>query len=102
MLLCPPYPHGQRSCKTKDNIQKPKYIILAYLSFKRWTDSKAIAKIEASPTELPTSWSMDMLEGRVAAREKMGRLEEALSDADRMLKVELANPRVHLPGFATE
>lgn len=45
---------------------------------------------------------MDMLEGRVAAREKMGRLEEALSDADRMLKVELANPRVHLPGFATE
>jgi hypothetical protein len=37
---------------------------------------------------------MDMLEGRAAAREQSGRLEEALADGNRMLKVEKSNPRV--------
>jgi len=38
---------------------------------------------------------MDMLEGRAAAREQNLRLEEALADGNRMLKVEKSNPRVH-------
>lgn len=37
---------------------------------------------------------MDMLEGRAAAREQNLRLEEALTDGNRMLKVEKSNPRV--------
>ena len=40
-----------------------------------------------------------MLEGRAAAREEAGRTDEALHDANRMLKVERANPRVSLPCF---
>lgn len=47
--------------------------------------------------ELPTSWIMDVLEGRAAAREQLGRLEEALEDGNRLLKVGPTNPRVHLP-----
>jgi len=38
---------------------------------------------------------MDLLEGRAAAREKNNRVEEALADANRMLKLEKSNPRVH-------
>jgi hypothetical protein len=37
---------------------------------------------------------MDVLEGRAAAREQLGRLEEALEDGNRMLKIEGTNPRV--------
>ena len=37
---------------------------------------------------------MDMLEGRAAAREQNGCLEEALADGNRMLRVEKSNPRV--------
>jgi hypothetical protein len=37
---------------------------------------------------------MEVLEGRAAVREQLGRLEEALEDGNRMLKVELTNPRV--------
>ena len=37
---------------------------------------------------------MDVLEGRAAAREQLGRLEEALEDGNRMLKIEPTNPRV--------
>ena len=58
------------------------------------SNSQALAKIEASRNELPTTWIMDVLEGRAATREQMGRLEEALEDGNRMLKVEPTNPRV--------
>ena len=37
---------------------------------------------------------MEMLEGRAAARQQNGKLEEALTDGNRMLKVEKSNPRV--------
>ena len=37
---------------------------------------------------------MDVLEGRATAREQLGRLEEALEDGNRMLKIEPTNPRV--------
>lgn len=58
------------------------------------SDMQALAKIEASRNELPTTWIMDVLEGRATAREQMGRLEEALEDGNRMLKIEPTNPRV--------
>jgi hypothetical protein len=37
---------------------------------------------------------METLEGRAQARQLMGRLEEALEDANRMLKIDKTNPRV--------
>jgi len=40
---------------------------------------------------------MEMLEGRADTREKIGRLEEALEDGNRMLSVEKTNPRVRTP-----
>lgn len=61
----------------------------------RDADLKAIAKIEAgSNTILSVLYLMDMLEGRADSRARMGRIEEALEDGNRMLKVDNANPRV--------
>ena len=37
-----------------------------------------------------------MLEGRAAAREHMSRLQDALEDANRMLRTQPINPRVIL------
>jgi hypothetical protein len=45
---------------------------------------------------------MGMLEGRAAARESMGRLDEALEDGNRMLKTEKTNPKVTFPIYEQE
>jgi hypothetical protein len=37
---------------------------------------------------------MTLLEGRIAAREKLGTIEEALADGNRMLSVDKTDPRV--------
>lgn len=37
---------------------------------------------------------MEMLEGRATARAKLGSLEEALEDGNRMLTIDKTNPRV--------
>src|SRR6266496_75017 len=70
------------------------YYSLVY-PFEYCFDLQALAKIEASTNELPTTWIMDVLEGRAAASEQLGRVGEALEDGNRMLKIEPTNPRVH-------
>jgi hypothetical protein len=57
---------------------------------------KALAKLESQPTESPHKL-LEVLAGRASAREQAGRLEEALQDANRILKVVPKHPRVAQP-----
>jgi len=41
---------------------------------------------------------LEMLEGRATAKEHMTLLQDALEDANRMLRIESTNPRVILVG----
>jgi tetratricopeptide (TPR) repeat protein len=54
---------------------------------------KALAKLESQPTESPHKL-LEVLAGRASVREQAGRLEEALQDANRILKVVPKHPRV--------
>jgi hypothetical protein len=57
---------------------------------------KALAKLESQPTESPHKL-LEVLAGRASVREQAGRLEEALQDANRILKVVPKHPRVIQP-----
>ena len=80
----------------KREIQRGGEILLSRRTLSlRDADSKAVAKIEASSnTTISVPYLMDMLEGRADVRAQMGRIEDALEDGNRMLKVDNANPRV--------
>jgi tetratricopeptide (TPR) repeat protein len=57
---------------------------------------KALAKLESQPTESPHKL-LEVLAGRASVREQASRLEEALQDANRILKVVPKHPRVAEP-----